>query len=91
MTRARQSASHWAPGSLGRKTNSTVPPWSGRTSCTEKVRRPSIDDCGPPTAMAMNWPGRNRVAIAGATVVVLPAMAMAETSSCFTFFSEPCF
>ena len=31
---------------------------------------PSMPDCGPPTAIAMNWPGRNLVAIAGATTVM---------------------
>ncbi len=69
-SRARQSASHSAPGSRGRKTNSTVPPWSGRTSCTENVRRASMPLEGPPTAIATNCPGRNLVAIAGATTVI---------------------
>ena len=30
----------------------------------ENARRSSMDVSGPPTATAMNWPGRNRAAIA---------------------------
>src|SRR6202453_3925932 len=80
-SRERQSASHWVPGSRGRNTNSTVPPWSGRTSCTENVRRASMPDCGPPTAIAMNWPGRNLVAIAGATTVMATYASTRRTVS----------
>ncbi len=36
----------------------------------ENDRRLSMPDCGPPTAIAMNCPGRNLVAMAGATTVI---------------------
>ena len=58
-----------------------MPPWSGRTSCTENVRRASMPDCGPPTAIAMNWPGRNLVAIAGATTVMATYASTRRTVS----------
>ena len=66
---ARSAASQRVPGPRASNTNSTVPPWSGRTSCTAKARRPSMEVSGPPTAIVMNWPGRNLVAMAGATSV----------------------
>ncbi len=58
-----------------------MPPWSGRTSCTENVRLASMDDDGPPTATAMNWPGRNLVAIAGATTVMATYASTRRTVS----------
>ena len=69
-SRVRRSASHLVPGPLAANTNSTVPPWSGRTSWMEKARRSSMEVSGPPTATATNWPGRNLAAIPGATTVI---------------------
>ena len=66
---ARSEASQRVPGPRASNTISTVPPWSGRTSWTAKARRPSMEVSGPPTAIVMNWPGRNLVAMAGATSV----------------------
>jgi len=36
----------------------------------EKARRSSIEVCGPPTATATNWPGRNLAATPGAITVI---------------------
>ena len=66
----RRSASHWVPGPTTANTNSTAPPWSGRTSWMENARRSSMAVCGPPTATATNWPGRNLAAIPGAITVI---------------------
>src|SRR5215472_1475773 len=69
-SRARRSASQRVPGPSAAKTNSTVPPWSGRTSWIENARRSSMDVAGPPTATPTNWPGLNRAAMPGATIVI---------------------
>ena len=66
----RRSDSHPVPGPATANTNSTVPPWSGRTWWMENARRSSIEVCGPPTATATNWPGRNRAATPGAITVI---------------------
>ena len=70
MSLVRRSASHRVPGPTVANTNSTVPPWSGRTPWIENARRSSIEVSGPPTATATNWPGRNLAAIPGATTVI---------------------
>ena len=67
---ARRSASHWVPRPCTANTNSTVPPWSGRTSWMENARLSSIDVSAPPTATVTNWPGLNRAAMPGATSVI---------------------
>ena len=69
-SRVRRSDSQRVPGPTTANTNSTVPPWSGRTSWIENARRSSMEDSGPPTATPTNWPARNRAAIPGATTVI---------------------
>src|SRR6185437_2638203 len=77
----RRPDSHRVPGPATANTNSTVPPWSGRTSWMENARRSSIEVSGPPTATATNWPGRNRAATPGAITVIAKYASTRRTVS----------